>query len=291
MTKFRYGWRNNYRRDTSIPEVIGKDIRHALNDLVLWVKNGFQLPEIVVFPDFPSKKTTLFKIARKLGYRLTNKPLSNPDLVIYFEDITSGNTSELKRKYPHYCLNEACTDISKTVVDAVHRSVFGYNTFIDPLTFRGKAVSKSDINALHDGKIIDCPLSEKQEGSIYQILLDNAFDDKFVVDFRVPVIGREIPLVYKKFKSYPERFTNNVDHSTLHRPEEVFNASELSTIVEFAQAMKADFCELDIIRHSDGRIFIIDVNKTPYGPPFGLQEKDLAVLLLSKAFQHQFLTS
>jgi hypothetical protein len=39
------------------------------------------------------------------------------------------------------------------------------------------------------------------------------------------------------------------------------------------------------LRHSDGRIFIIDVNKTPYGPPAGLAETDIAVSKLSEAFQ------
>jgi hypothetical protein len=34
---------------------------------------------------------------------------------------------------------------------------------------------------------------------------------------------------------------------------------------------------------------VIDVNKTPYGPPAGLQENKIAVELLTRAFQRAFL--
>ncbi|MCC7203584.1 MAG: hypothetical protein IT441_00760, partial [Phycisphaeraceae bacterium] len=59
--------------------------------------------------------------------------------------------------------------------------------------------------------------------------------------------------------------------------------------LQFARAMKAEFCEFDVLRHSDGRIFIIDVNKTPYGPPAGLPEAREAVARLARAFQQAFL--
>lgn len=284
------GWRNNYSVKTKSIEVIGKDLKFAFSDLGLWLKNGFQLPSIVVYPDFPSKKTTIFKIAKRLGYRITNKPIPKPKLVIYFEDITHGDTSTLKKIYKSYCLNENCFDISKRQVDKIHMRVFGYNTFIDPIQFSGKAVQKSDTNALHDGKIIDCPIEQILEGSVYQILLDNQADKDFVVDYRVPVMRQEIPLIYKKFKPIAVRFTNDVSHSTIHKTDDEFTIEEQKKIKAFAAEMNADFCELDIIRHNDGRIFIIDVNKTPYGPPSGLKEKDLAVNLLSEAFKKVFLT-
>lgn len=283
------GWRNNYHDRTKWIEVIGKDLKFALSDLKKWVSNGGKLPSILVFPDFPSKKTTIFKIANRLGYRITNKLISKPELVIYFEDQTFGKyASELKKSFPN-ALNIACTDISKNKVDAIHLEVFGYNTIIDPTKHLGKAVQKSDINALHDGKIIECPIDKKTEGSIYQILLDNVFDNEFVVDYRVPVIKGEIPFCYKKFKRMNVRFTNEVSNSEMVEADTVFDEREQNSIVAFAKAMHVDFCELDILRHSDGRIFIIDVNKTPYGPPFGLSASKEAVDRLSMLFKKAFL--
>lgn len=283
------GWRNNYNDKTKWMEVIGKDFKFALNDLLLYFKNGFQLKTILVYPDFPSKKTTIFKIARKLGYRLTNKISVSPAVVIYFEDQTFGKYADsLKLKFPN-ALNIHCRDISKKMVDRIHLEVFGYNTFIDPIRFSGKAVQKSDINALHDGKVVECPLDEAVEGSVYQILINNQVDDEFVVDYRVAVIGDSIPVCYKKYKRMNVRFTNDVSKSEIGNIDELFSKTEQQSIIQFAKKMNVDFCELDVLRHSDGRIFIIDVNKTPYGPPFGLGENEMAVSLLSTEFENKFL--
>lgn len=289
MSNQKKGWRNNYHPRTSWLEVIGKDLKFALADLKKRLENGGGLKSIVVYPDFPSKKTTIFKIANKLGYRLTNKAISSPDLVIYFEDITHGNTSSIKNIYKGKIINVECDDISKQKVDLVHKEVFGYNTFIDPTQYSGIAVQKSDTNALHDGQIVQCPLTKSKEGSVYQLLIDNQFNDELVVDLRVPVIGAEIPCVYKKYKKMEVRFTNEVSYSTLHETADVLSASEQEMILSFARAMKVEFCEFDVLRHSDGRIFIIDVNKTPYGPPFRLDKPDVALEKLVASFRRAFI--
>ncbi len=289
MSNQKKGWRNNYHPRTSWLEVIGKDLKFAWTDFRKRLKNGGPLKSIVVYPDFPSKKTTIFKIANHLGYRLTNKAISNPDLVIYFEDITHGDTSHIRRIYKNDIINVDCDDISKQKVDRIHQEVFGYNTFIDPTKYSGIAVQKSDTNALHDGQIVHCPLSSSKEGSVYQLLIDNQFNDELVVDFRVPVIGEEIPCVYKKYKKMEVRFTNEVSYSTFHKTNEILSTSEQEMILAFARAMKVQFCEFDVLRHTDGRIFIIDVNKTPYGPPFRLDKPDDALEILVSSFRRAFI--
>jgi len=259
MSSQKHGFRNNYHPRTSWFEVLGKDIKFAFKDFKKRLKAGQKLPILLVYPDFPSKKTTIFKIADKLNYRITNQLHSDASVVMY--------------------------DISKNKVDEVHLNVYGYNTFIKPNEYSGIAVRKSDINALHDGEIIQCPIQDIDSKSVYQLLIDNTFDDNYVVDYRVPVIGDSIPLVYKKFKEYAVRFTNQVHHATMHDTDSIFSKEEQTLILNFAKAMKVEFCEFDVLRHSDGRIFIIDVNKTPYGPPAGLAETDLEVTKLSEAFQ------
>jgi hypothetical protein len=285
MSSQKHGFRNNYHPRTSWFEVLGKDIKFAFKDFKKRLKAGHKLPILLVYPDFPSKKTTIFKIADKLNYRITNKLHKDASVVMYFEDITHGNSDSLIRWSKRKVLNAGCTDISKNKVDEVHLNVFGYNTFIKPNEYSGIAVRKSDINALHDGEIIQCPIQDIDSKSVYQLLIDNTFDDNYVVDYRVPVIGDSIPLVYKKFKEYAVRFTNQVHHATMHDTDSIFSKEEQTLILNFAKAMKVEFCEFDVLRHSDGRIFIIDVNKTPYGPPAGLAETDLAVTKLSEAFQ------
>jgi hypothetical protein len=58
-----------------------------------------------------------------------------------------------------------------------------------------------------------------------------------------------------------------------------------------AAHMGADFCEFDVLRDNHSKlIYIIDVNKTPYGPPNGLssEETKKAVDLLTKSFVKAF---
>jgi hypothetical protein len=62
---------------------------------------------------------------------------------------------------------------------------------------------------------------------------------------------------------------------------------EIDQIEKYAAAMKIDFCEFDVLRHKGNqKIYIIDVNKTPYGPPDPLNKEDKTIALkkLSEAF-------
>lgn len=283
------GLRNNYRSTMPLTERMLKDLRSALGDSLRFIRNGGKLPAIVAWPDYPSKKTTIHKIAAQLRYRLTNVPLRNPQVVLYFEDQTVGDASSLRKRYPDArILNEHCTDISKERTDVAHQEVFGYSTIIDPLTYSGDAVEKSSENALHDGRIVRCPLSQPQPGKIYQLVIDNQHDATMVVDYRVPVIGNAIPHAYKKFKQNEVRFTNQVSYSELHTTGSCLSQEEQDALVRFARAMGADFCELDVLRHrGDGRIYVVDLNKTPYGPPAGLSATDYAkaVQRLTEAFR------
>ncbi len=289
---FKHGWRNKYRRSMPWAEVISKDLSFALRDAWNWLRNGGKLPVLLVIPQFPSSRTSLYKIARALRCRLTNRAVKAPALIIYFNDHTHSPEPEIPVQYRGIrLLNAQCTDISKTHVDEVHSAVFGYNTRIDPRLHQGNAVVKSNSNAMHDGHIVHCPLSEVPEDTICQLLINNAFNEEWVVDYRVPVIGGAIPLVYLKFKSFHQRFTNHVAHTEMKRPAEVFSQTELDQLRRFALAMKADFCEFDVLRHKEnGLIYVIDVNKTPYGPPKGLAAQEQAVRLLSDCFREKFLS-
>lgn len=287
------GWRNHYREGMPFTERVIKDLRSALNDLKSRAIHKGRLPVILTYPDYPSKRTTIAAIAKRLNFRLTNKPF-RADVVLFFDDQTFKSVlpKEISR-CSEVILNEHCLDISKRMVDAIHLEVFGYNTFIDPLTFEGLAVEKSDTNAMHDGRYIQCPIDTVNKGSIYQRVIDNQCDEHRVMDYRVPIIGDEIPLVYRKFKSIQLRFTNDVLRSECSTPGDVFSELELSNIRAFARKMKADFCELDILRDKgDGKIYIIDLNTTPYGPPAKLGAKDriAAIDQLSESFRKIALT-
>jgi hypothetical protein len=282
------GLRNNYREDMPFFEVIIKDITCLLREGYFYLKNGGRLPVWVAAPTYPSKKTTLAKIARMNGARLTNKLVNNPDVIIYFENATYGSASTLRRRYPKArIINVNCPDISKERVHVVHLEALGYSMNLNPRTYIGVAVEKSDENAVHDGQEVICPMAYPKTDAVYQKVLDNTNENGEYVDIRVPVIQGKIPLVYLKFKTKKNRFTNKAHRATLHSPKEIFSSEEIEQIEKYALAMKVDFCEFDVLRHKGNKkIYIIDVNKTPYGPPHPLNQKDQEIALqkLSVAF-------
>jgi hypothetical protein len=282
------GLRNNYRKGMPLFEVMTKDIACLIREGIYFIQNGGNLPVWVAAPTYPSKKTTLSKIARMNRVRLTNKMATNPAVIVYFENATYGSASAVQEKYPNArIINVDCQDISKERVHVVHQEALGYSMNLNPQTHIGLAVEKSDENAVHDGQEVMCPIESPKENAVYQIVLDNVNDNSEYVDIRVPIIGGKIPLVYLKLKTQEYRFTNKAHSATLHTPEEIFSNEEIEQIEKYANVMKVDFCEFDVLRHKGNqKIYIIDVNKTPYGPPDPLNRKDKVIALkkLSDAF-------
>ena len=184
-------------------------------------------------------------------------------------------------------INSACTDISKTKVDAVFKTVFDYDQSIDPRIYKGQCVIKSDANAKHDGKIITCPISEPDPKFVYQKLIDNSIENGLVKDLRTPIIGNEIPFVYFKIKKSELRFTNEIDRVKVHQTNEIFSEYEIEKIISFCKVMGLDYGELDILRDNNNkRIYIVDVNKTPWGPPNKISKADAQMVIekISKSF-------
>jgi len=72
------------------------------------------------------------------------------------------------------------------------------------------------------------------------------------------------------------RYTNETAEVDLaESPEIVLSGSEIDQIVSLSAKMCAEFAELDVLRdRQDGRIYCVDLNPTPYGPPSGLSAED-----------------
>lgn len=189
-------------------------------------------------------------------------------------------------------INRAATDIRKSRVEEVFVSTAGYSTFIDPLCHVGPAVEKSEQNATHDGRVVMCPLSTIRSGCVYQRLIKNVDQDGRAVDLRVPVVGGCIPLVYIKRRPINQRFGNTNEVTELALPDAVLSSPEIEMVVRFAARFGLDFGELDVLRDADdGRLYVVDVNNTPFGPPNGLPKADAAraVRAMADAFRNAFL--
>jgi hypothetical protein len=164
-------------------------------------------------------------------------------------------------------INGRCIDISKMNVEHVFEEVFGYSLAVDPTSYHGPVVEKSDENATHDGRILTAPFEALVPGKVYEILVDNSVNKDQVLDYRACIIGHTIPLVYKKFRPRALRFTNTNTEITWIYPEQAFVDEEIELILQFSRRIGLDVGELDILRDvNNGRIYIVDANKTPHSP-------------------------
>jgi hypothetical protein len=173
-------------------------------------------------------------------------------------------------------INGRCTDVSKHHVQQAFRDVFGYDLAVNPTTYHGQVVEKSDVNARHDGRVLDAPIDsgEVRPECVYQRLIDNSSPHSgLVVDHRVPVYGRQIPLVYMKYRPIGTRFSNDNAFVEVAEAEEVLSTEECTRLLHLAEVLEIDFGELDVLRDRDGRLYVVDAAKTPGGPPNGLPEE------------------
>ncbi len=171
-------------------------------------------------------------------------------------------------------INGRCLDISKSYVAKTFETIFGYSLALDPATATEPYLEKGEENGVHDATIESEP-KPAEPGRVYQRLIDNSTSDGTVLDYRSPTVFGHIPLIFLKERPIDQRFDNLNTRVRLAKPEDCFSLDEREKIKLFCDAMQLDWGGLDILRHSgDGRIYIVDVNKTDMGPPLSLPIKD-----------------
>lgn len=228
----------------------------------------FPGPRVLFTPDAPRPWYLVWNAVGWSGTRVT----SDPRLAVaafYFEDATIG----VAPRTPGLpCLNGACTDVSKSRVAATFEAVFGYPLTVDPRRWRGSAVEKGEKNGAHDGRIVRCP-RDPAPGKVYQRLVDTIAHG-MAQDLRTPCVDGQPVLVFVKRRPGKDRFANHNSSVALAKPRDIFSDVELDTIRRFNRAMNLDWGGLDILRdRHDGRIYIVDVNKTDM-PPLALPFRD-----------------
>jgi hypothetical protein len=231
----------------------------------------------------------IWAVSRAAGAKLA-KDASQADVVMQFEDATySPNDPPTKLKPGVKLVNFNCRDVSKTNVARACQAAFGRQLAVDPTTHVGQAVEKSEINAAHDGRIIQCP-APAVPGRVYQRVIDNRMpsDLNLVEDLRTSTVGGKPVLVFIKRREVTKRFLNTNVDVQLRTPEEMFTAEELEQISAFTREIGLEWGGVDVLRdRNDGKLYIVDANKTDMGPPIGLNlsDKIVATRRLSKAFR------
>jgi hypothetical protein len=254
---------------------------------------GGAFPTVAFYPELPWARAAVFKICHVLGLPMT-RSLDRADLVVHWEDVTRRPARpELARAAARRpVLNVRCADISKRKVEEVHVAVFGYGIHIDPRAHHGACVRKSDANAAHDGVIVTCPSVSVDSGYVYQRVIDNTTADGYVRDIRVPIFGTIIPFCYVKRRPLEQRFSKDNTTVELVSADAVLSSDEQAHVLRFSAEMGLDYGELDVLRdNGDGRIYVVDVNNTPDGPPNHLPPAvaDAAIERMAATFERVFL--
>ncbi len=127
---------------------------------------------------------------------------------------------------------------------------------------------------MHDGRVIAGPCLPRP-GYVYQRCIDTADSTGVRHDLRTLCVGGRPLLVWETEKAPGSQFSIDNLRAHLRRPDDVFTPRELADIGRFCSRMGLDWGGLDILRdRGDGRIYIVDVNKTDLGPVIALSWRD-----------------
>jgi hypothetical protein len=235
---------------------------------------------VLCLPQFPPAKHSVLVNSLLNGYAVTNNPASRWDIVFYYRDATYRDGLSMDGVH---VVNGRSVDISKQNVERMFSQEMGYDLAIDPLSWCGTIVVKSNLNGKHDGKLVNGPLQPENidAGSVYERLIRNHDENDNLIEYRTIVMGAEVPLVYVKRRRPENRFLSAAalierqDRDvTFDKSENVFSEAEIRSILALARALHLDFGEMDILRDSvDGRIYVVDVNNTPISPPRNMVDK------------------
>lgn len=232
--------------------------------------SGHKRPTVAFYPDKPRPWYFIWPVIHVAGAKLITET-ERADIVFHFDDSTTSTTALPRTRPGARLVNFGCQDISKSRVAAAFGAAAGYDLTVDPRTYRGRMVEKSELNAAHDGRIIEGP-QDPVPGKTYQRLIDNEIAGGLVEDLRCCIVGGTPAIVFRKRRALERRFMNENVEIVLDTPANCYTADEIAVIQRFAASIGLDWGGIDVLRDRvSGRIFVVDANKTDMGPPVAMK--------------------
>lgn len=247
---------------------------------------------VFAYPERPRVDSIAFKLFSMLGYAITTNPRRSHDIAMRCRDATFAPESDLDGfESREKVINREVNDISKEYVAEKFEEAFGYSVSVDPFTYDGLILAKSTLNGYKDGRILQGPLKETDEGVVYQKYIDADDGNGYRIDLRTLVYYDRLPLVYKKrWRIGGEHEFSVYNSPSVHDVDEVLSKDEQQKLLRFARLIGFDYGEFDVMRDNyDGRIYVVDANNTPYGPPKGLSEDEARRALFTLAPHFEYL--
>lgn len=251
---------------------------------------GHKRPTIAFYPDKPRPWYFIWPVMHVSGAKLIDDP-TKADIVMQFDDSTETNNEVPAVKEGARLVNFRCHDVSKSKVADAFLKAAGYCLSVDPTTYTGRMVEKSELNAAHDGRVLEGPLDTPVPGKTYQVLVDNEIEGGLVEDLRCCLVNGSPIVVFRKRRPLERRFANENVEVILDEPRSCYTADEIGVIERFAREMGLDWGGVDCLRdRNSGRLYIVDANKTDMGPPvvLKLSHKLRATRRMAQAFGTRF---
>ena len=255
---------------------------------------------VLVFPSRmdryqPAESYIAWKVFGRCDLRICGPSLTRADIAIAWNPSTICTHDEsilASLQSSMRVLNARCTDIRKSTVGRHFRKVFGYSLEVDPLTYNGTILRKSEKNGTHDATLLEGPLRATEPGYVYQRLV-TCETERGAVEWRVFIVGKKPVAVYRLYAPRDDRFAYFSAGADVTTVEAAFSKQERARMAEFCDSIGLDFGALDVLRDGpNGRIYVCDCNNTPTGPSAKLQLRDhlRIVGLVSNAFRREYLT-
>jgi hypothetical protein len=232
-----------------------------------------------------SHSYALFKICADLGWAIKDGRQRKDGLRLFWP---SSGTPEA-RAYPDL-INGRCININKSVVVKHFEAIFGYGYAVDPRSPSGPYVRKSETNALHDGQILEGP-REPEPGFVYQRFINIGVGEGMGEDIRLIFMRGLLPYCYRNRRPLEILFGQKSTVVSLETTSSLLSDRETLLVGAFCDAMGLDYGELDCLRdRDDARLYVVDVNRTPVGPPRALprDQTKIAVQKMAAAFAKAF---
>jgi hypothetical protein len=198
-------------------------------------------------------------------------------------------------KNKEHLINQRIKGTSKEFIGKQFNEIFGYDLRVNPTTYEGTGIVKKNGNGLKYGEILQLPISQHQvrHNHSYQKLITTNYPNNQNIfrELRVPIFGNIIPFVFFKKRYEEKRFDSKNILVRIYPTLEIFSQEEADQIIYFCKSIHLEYGELDIFRaNEDGKIYIVDVNNTPWWPcnKLGGIDKDVALNLYWNAFLEYF---
>lgn len=258
------------------------------------LKTFFSPEETILFyPERPSDFHVVYKLCAIYGFKISMNPKKKTNNIFWSHNETYPDINDLDliENNQKKIVNYRCNDVGKVKVGQLFYDIFGYSLDVNPLNYQGRMVEKSIMNGTNNANIVEGPLPPEkiQAGFVYQKEINNYSEiNNFMLVYRVPVYANKIPLVYLKYRPYKNRFTGNYEKVEIKIPEQVFSQTEIEKILLMHKKIGADYGESDVLRDSDGRVYVVDINNNPGGPPRKMthQQKIKAAKTISPFFKN-----